>query len=164
MTHEPIMGRISFAPAAPMSELRRLTVMDPVAAANEIRKLQDEVASLQAERDAALEALFRCYELSGSDTNGDNWEVAVRSWKPGLPVLAVKAVEDIRKDYDECPTPEDLADAERQRDELERLVEAYRAEYLASCKEFLGSSEAEALDSLVDFEAEAPARLTGERP
>ena len=63
--------------------------------------LHAENVRLAARCEEAERALFRCYELSGADTDGCDFDEARRAWSASLAVLAPRAVEDLRRDYDE---------------------------------------------------------------
>jgi hypothetical protein len=63
----------------------------------------DQIVNLKNDLDEAYKALFRCYELAGSDTDGDDWKTAAKAWLwPKLPERAVRAVEELRADYMEA--------------------------------------------------------------
>ena len=77
---------------------------------------EDEAAALEALAElveiarAARKALFFCWEASGADTDGATSTDDIGG--ADINGLAMNGVAQLRDDYDECPTPEDLAAAE----------------------------------------------------
>lgn len=66
-----------------------------------LRKVEGLIEQLEAAR----EALFACYVASGADTDGARSLSDMGRIDPPIEVLAVRAVEDLRLDYDEDPNP-----------------------------------------------------------
>lgn len=76
-----------------------------------------------AERKELVGYLWACMKWAGADTSyADNAEHAYQLGHLGD--NAVEAVKELRKDYDECPTPEDLTAATSHRERLETALRA----------------------------------------
>jgi hypothetical protein len=82
--------------------------------------LRDHIATLIAERDDLLNQLGECFRMAGADPDGnENWRLARR---------ALKAVTDLRRDYDENEDWKSRHDALAQRcAAAERGVQAARS-------------------------------------
>lgn len=81
-------------------------------AASSLQEVEAEAARWKAE-------LWQCYLMSGADPDGDDGS----HLNPGETLYEVT---ELRKDYDECPTPERLQEVERERD---RAVAAIQADH-----------------------------------
>lgn len=85
---------------------------------------------------------FDCWVVSGADTDGSGPEHLQPGW-------ALESVRELRADYDECPTPEDLANAQAQ---VRRTRESHRGmvEELAEARAVIVAEQEEAMQAGVD--------------
>jgi hypothetical protein len=65
---------------------------------------QERIQNLEEQLEAARKALFKCYEASGADTDGARTLSDMGRIDPPIEVLAVRAVEELRRDYDKDPS------------------------------------------------------------
>jgi hypothetical protein len=148
-------------PVEVQEALDRLAYM----AAGDFATIRDHIATLIAERDDLLNQLGECFRMAGADPDGnENWRLARR---------ALKAVTDLRRDYDENEDWKSRHDALAQRcAAAERDAARYRwlrdvapslsrGPMLAFCT---GPDRADEITALDDADAAIDAAIHQETP